>query len=166
MAKVGEYIASPAGKVLSAVGQLAGAAWDAMGNVPGLQSIAEGAGRTDGDGNRLSTGEAVGRIAVGGFELAGSLEGMSSLAKFNPNRAGHIFRDAENHLPRSTSASSQGRFARLFESVASNPANRNDGILSPGALNAGKQGFTQQFRRGQVWVETMGGEIMNAGVNR
>ena len=69
------------------------------------------------------------------------------------------------------SAGSQARFARLFENVASNPANlRADavgaGIITQEAANNGVQAFTQVANSGeQIWVAARNGIIQNAGVN-
>lgn len=96
---------------------------------------------------------------------AGSAGGAGTRASFDPNRAGHIFRQAPGHVNPSTAAS-QGRFARLFENVASNPQNARPNFpLPPGAQQAGVQAYTQSFRNGQVWVEVRNSIIQNAGVN-
>lgn len=79
-------------------------------------------------------------------------------------RASHIFRDAPGHVNPSTSSSAQ-RFARLFESVASNPANLNPGVVPAPGQAAGVRGFAQAFQRGQVWVHVLNGQVTNAGVN-
>ena len=68
------------------------------------------------------------------------------------------------------SAGSQARFARLFENVASNPANlRADavqaGLITKQAAEAGLQAFTWTGRSGQVWVTVRNGVVHNAGVN-
>jgi hypothetical protein len=69
------------------------------------------------------------------------------------------------------SAGPQARFARLFEQVASNPANlRADAvaaqIITQDAANAGAQAFTAVAKSGeQIWVVVRNGEIQNAGVN-
>lgn len=91
-------------------------------------------------------------------------------ARFNPSRAEHIFRDAPGHV-NPASAGSRARFARLFENVASNPANlRPDavqaGLIAQQAAAAGVQAFTWTGRTGQVWVTVRNGLIENAGVNR
>jgi hypothetical protein len=90
-------------------------------------------------------------------------------ARFDPSRAGHIFREAVGHV-NPASAESQARFARLFEEVASNPANlRADavqaGLLTQQAAESGVQAFTSAGRTGQVWVTIRNGVIQNAGVN-
>ena len=91
-------------------------------------------------------------------------------ARFDPSRAGHIFREAAGHA-NPASAGSQARFARLFEKVASNPANlRADavqaGIITQDAAKSGVQAFTQIGKSGeQIWVTVRNGVIQNAGVN-
>lgn len=81
-------------------------------------------------------------------------------------RLGHIFRSAAGHVNPSTLAS-RSRLLRLFQDVASNPANRAAaGSLPTAASEAGVQLFTQTFRSGrQVWVQVRSGRIINAGVN-
>jgi len=89
---------------------------------------------------------------------------------FDWSRAGHIFREAAGHVNPSTLAS-QGRFARLFEQVGSNPANlRTDavaaGLTPPQGAAAGINAFTQVFSNGkQIWVLVRNNTIINAGVN-
>jgi RHS repeat-associated protein len=98
------------------------------------------------------------------------LRAARTAAKFDPSRAAHIFREAAGHV-NPASAGSQARFARLFESVGSNPANlRPDavqaGIITQDAANAGVQAFTQVAKSGeQIWVTVRNGLIQNAGVN-
>ncbi|MCE7057732.1 RHS repeat-associated core domain-containing protein [Algoriphagus sp. AGSA1] len=77
---------------------------------------------------------------------------------------GHIFRDAAGHVNPST-VTSQNRYISLFEKVANNPANLNQSILAPRAIENGVQGFTQSFNNGQIWVQVKDGKIFNAGVN-
>jgi hypothetical protein len=78
---------------------------------------------------------------------------------------GHIFRNAPGHVNPSRVAS-QNRYIKLFESVANNPANLNQGILDAKAIQNGVQGFTQTFQNGkQIWVHTRNGKIFDAGVN-
>lgn len=87
------------------------------------------------------------------------------MVNFTFKRAGHIFRNAPGHINPAT-LSSQQRYARLFENVASNPNNLNPTIVSPGGINAGVTGNSQIFRNGkQVWVQHRNGEIIDAGVN-
>ena len=95
--------------------------------------------------------------------------GPQAAVRFDPSRAGHIFREAAGHV-NLASAGSQARFARLFENVASNPANlRADavqaGLITQQAAEAGLQAFTWTGRSGQVWVTVRNGVIQNAGVN-
>ncbi len=78
--------------------------------------------------------------------------------------AGHIFRDTPGHVNPSTLAS-QGRYGRLFESVANNPANLRHGVLPAAAEAAGVRVYTQNFAHGQVWVMVRDNRIINAGVN-
>lgn len=90
-------------------------------------------------------------------------------ARFDLSRAGHIFREAAGHV-NPASAGSQARFARLFENVASKPANlRADavqaGLITQQAAEAGVQAFTWSGRAGQVWVTIRNGVVQNAGVN-
>ncbi len=86
--------------------------------------------------------------------------------RFDWARAGHIFRDAPGHVSPATAASRE-RYARLFEQVASNPANRlSDAPLPQASAAAGVQAYAQIQRNGkQVWVYIRDGRILNAGVN-
>ena len=95
--------------------------------------------------------------------------GAQATVRFDPSRAGHVFREAAGHV-NPASAGSQARFARLFENVASNPANlRADavqaGLITKQAAEAGLQAFTWTGRSGQVWVTVRNGVVHNAGVN-
>lgn len=85
---------------------------------------------------------------------------------FDWARAGHIFRDSPGHVYPATDTSRQ-RYARLFEQVASNPANRlPDAPLPQSAAAAGVQIHAQTQRSGrQVWVYSRDRRIINAGVN-
>ena len=123
-------------------------------------------------GNQCIAEEA-NRVA-NGFRVAGAIASAAQLAAiggvvFDVGRASHIFRNAPGHV--NPAAASEGRFMRLFESVASNPANlRNDavqaGIITQDAANAGAQAFTVISRSGkQIWVTVRNGVIQNAGVN-
>lgn len=102
-------------------------------------------------------------LPEGGF--APDITGVVDLP-VGPGRLGHIFRSAAGHVNPSTLAS-QSRFLRLFQGVASNPANRAPaGALPKAASEAGVQLFTQTFRSGrQVWVQVRNGRIINAGVS-
>jgi RHS repeat-associated protein len=99
-----------------------------------------------------------------------SVGAKGAAATFDAARAGHIFRESAGHV-NPGSASSQARFARLFENVTATPANlRADaiqaGIIPQDAANAGVQAFTQVARSGkQIWVTAKDGTIQNAGVN-
>jgi hypothetical protein len=95
--------------------------------------------------------------------------GAPAAATFDAARAGHIFRDAAGHVNPATAAS-QARFARLFERIASDPANiRADavqaGLITQHAADAGVQAYTWTGRSGQVWAAVRNGIIQNAGVN-
>jgi len=118
-------------------------------------------------GQHQGIGAAYDETASGYRFAARGAEGLA--ARFDPSRAGHIFREAAGHV-NPASAASQGRFARLFEQVASNPANlRADavqaGLLTQQAAEAGVQAFTWTGRTGQVWVTIRNGVVQNAGVN-
>ncbi|MGX5691520.1 hypothetical protein, partial [Arcticibacter tournemirensis] len=77
---------------------------------------------------------------------------------------GHIFRDAVGHVNPVT-IESKTRYLNLFAKVAGNPNNLVP-TVNPSAANAGILTFYQTFRNGrQVWVQTLNGEIRNAGVN-
>lgn len=76
----------------------------------------------------------------------------------------HIFRNAAGHV-NPTNLSSQIRYYKLFQSVASNPANLVP-TANASARMAGVQTFNQTFRNGNtVWVQSINGKIINAGVN-
>ena len=100
------------------------------------------------------------------FGMVGGVaaKGVSNTVTKSESVLGHIFRDAAGHVNPSTVAS-QNRYISLFENVANNPANLNQSILSPRAIENGVQGFTQSFKNGQIWVQTKNGKIFNAGVN-
>ena len=79
---------------------------------------------------------------------------------FDPKKAN------EGHLAPTTGAS-KNRAGRMFENVASDKKNlRTDLVTDPNKQKAGIEVFTKEHNRGQVWVETRGGVIQDAGVNR
>ena len=81
-----------------------------------------------------------------------------------PVKFGHIFKATLGHVKPST-LSSQMRFLRLFQKVASNPDNLVQSLKM--AADAGVQTFRQTFRSGrQVWVQVRNGRIFEGGVNR
>jgi hypothetical protein len=86
--------------------------------------------------------------------------------QFDWARAGHIFREAPGHVYPTTAASRE-RYARLFERVASNPANRRRNAPLPrAAAAAGVQVYVQTQRNGKhIWVYIRDRRIINAGVN-
>jgi len=89
--------------------------------------------------------------------------------KFDPKRAQHVFRDEPGHVNPPTSEG-KANYARLFERVASDPANlRMDavgvGLISQEAANAGVQAFTWAGPDGQIWVTVRNDLIQNAGLN-
>lgn len=87
-------------------------------------------------------------------------------AVVDPKRTGHVFRNNDGHVNPSTT-SSQNRYNDLFRSVADSPNNfRPDLSSRPDKAAANINVFTQNFKRGQVWVEVRNGKIQNAGVNR
>ncbi|OGL27236.1 MAG: hypothetical protein A3G44_03400 [Candidatus Rokubacteria bacterium RIFCSPLOWO2_12_FULL_73_47] len=101
------------------------------------------------------------RLAPVGAVAAPSLQRVP----FDWSRADHIFRAARGHF-NPTFATSMERLARIFQAVASNPANRNPDVISPGKAKAGVEGFSQIFRSGQqIWVHVRDGRIIDAGVN-
>ena len=169
------FFNSLAGQALAATAaaaQVIGGALDFF--FPGTTDVSHALIGRDQDGNKLGISGSLGLMGKAGAKLGisaaigagvgaiGSLGGEG--ARFVSSRAGHIFRDAPGHV-NPVSASSQGRFARLFESVALN-GTRNDAIISSGARKIGVRGFTQDFRGGQVWVGVRENQIVNAGVNR
>jgi hypothetical protein len=86
--------------------------------------------------------------------------------QFDWARVGHIFREAPGHVYPTTAASRE-RYARLFEHVASNPANRRPNAPRPrAAVAAGLEVYVQTQRNGeQIWVYIRDRRIINAGVN-
>ncbi|MFY9620674.1 MAG: kelch repeat-containing protein [Pyrinomonadaceae bacterium] len=102
--------------------------------------------------------------AGAGAGSSGGASGARTTATFDAGRTGHIFRQSPGHVTPGTAAS-QGRFARLFERVASNPKNARPDLVTPAKARSGVQVYTQTFRNGQVWVEIRNGIIQNAGVN-
>lgn len=108
--------------------------------------------------------EEAGAARGGGAKTVGPVT-----TRFDPARARHLFREASGHV-NPASSTAQGWWAKLFERVASNPANlRADavkaGIITQEAANAGVQAFTWTASDGQVWVIVRDGVIQNAGVN-
>jgi len=83
----------------------------------------------------------------------------------------HIFdksktEPGKGHIAPTTEAS-KGRAGRLFESAAADPKNkRPDLVTDPNKQKAGIEIYTEEKRYGQVWVETCGSVIEDAGVNR
>ena len=81
----------------------------------------------------------------------------------------HIFDPSkvdEGHLAPSTK-SSRDRAGRMFENVASDSKNKRPDLVSdPNKQRAGIEMFTKDQRNGQIWVETRGSIIQDAGVNR
>lgn len=79
---------------------------------------------------------------------------------FDPRKAN------KGHLTPKTDAS-KVRAGRLFENVVANPNNKRPGLVTnPHKQKAGIEIFTKQQKNGQIWVETRGGIIQDAGVNR
>ncbi len=105
-------------------------------------------------------------VATHPDEAAQVVEATTMTVSQTASRLGHIFSSEAGHVQPITSAS-QGRFINLFERVANNPDNLNPNVLNNfQRANQGFQGFSQTFRNGQVWTQTFGGQIINAGVNR
>jgi RHS repeat-associated protein len=144
-----------------------------------------------GSGKEMFTGEDVSRLgaaaefflylaaAYGIGRLLGAAKGMTTPPpevpvqtgpKWNPARAGHIFRAAPGHLNPATAQEAWSAIQE-FRTVASNPANlRADavakGIITQQAQAAGVEAYTSVNAAGeQVWVATRNGEIINAGRN-
>ena len=129
------------------------------------------------NGNILDFGALFHDIAIpamnspgGGVLASGAVLAGAARVQFNIGRAGHIFRDAVGHVNPVTAAS-RLRYVRMFENVASNPANyRADaasvGLITQDAAAAGVSAYTVTARNGyQIWVTVRKGEVMNAGVN-
>ncbi len=117
------------------------------------------------------TGLTVGTIVAGGAVSGASSVSIAPETAANsvPRTAdvlGHIFKAGDGHVAPTTGASQQ-RFINLFERVANNPNNQNPNVLSNfQRTNTTVQGFSQNFRNGQVWAQAGNGRIFNAGVNR
>ena len=80
---------------------------------------------------------------------------------------GHIFKERAGHISRNISEGSMSRYARLFQRVAANSANLDNSVLPAASVAAGAKGFSQTFKRGQVWVHVNpNGQIRSAGINR
>ncbi|HGM6732422.1 TPA: hypothetical protein ACKQBZ_003532 [Stenotrophomonas maltophilia] len=106
----------------------------------------------------------------GGMLASGGIPVGVARVQFNFARAGHIFRDAVGHV-NPVAAASRLRYARIFENVASNPANywvdaAAAGIITQDAAAAGISAYTVTAKnRSQIWVSVRKGEVVNAGVN-
>jgi hypothetical protein len=93
------------------------------------------------------------------------LGGLNTISK-TPSILKHIFRNVPNHVNPST-ITSQERYIKLFESIANNPKNINSGVLNNfQKLESSFQGFSRNFKNGQVWVQVRNGKIFDAGVNK
>ncbi|MEO0901461.1 MAG: 3-coathanger stack domain-containing protein, partial [Bacteroidota bacterium] len=104
-------------------------------------------------------------IGGGAMDFIGG-KGAINLFKYlrNPGALKHIFRNASGHVNPKT-IESQNRYLNLFKSVASN-SNNLVKTTNAQKIQAGIETFHKTFRNGkQVWVETIGGKIANAGVN-
>ena len=89
-----------------------------------------------------------GTFAVGKLAQWRALHAAKGMAKFNPKRSGHIFRNAENHVNPVTHAS-KGRYSRLFENVTTS-GNKNMNVLrGPQRNDPNFIGYTQKFRNGK-----------------
>lgn len=111
---------------------------------------------TDRYGNNINATEANWKLAsmipVGKY-------GNVSKSLFN-----HIFRNSLGHVNPTTLAS-KIRYYDLFKRVSSNPNNIVP-TTNLAAQNAGVITYNQTFRNGStVWVQTLNGQIRNAGVN-
>ncbi len=108
--------------------------------------------------------EPINYASSGALEYIGT--GGLSLLKFvkNPNALKHIFRNAPGHV-NPTTVTSQNRYLKLFSSVASDTKNLVQ-TTNAAKINANVKTFHRTFKSGkQVWVETINGKIVNAGVN-
>ncbi len=77
---------------------------------------------------------------------------------------GHIFRNSEGHINPNT-LTTQNRYMKLFQDVASNPNNLNQNVLPQMAIKSGVRAYVQQFNSGKIWVFIRNGKIINAGIN-
>jgi hypothetical protein len=102
---------------------------------------------------------------LGEREVVAAKTGTNTVTR-SESVLGHIFRNDTGHVNPST-LTSQNRYINLFEKVGNNSANLNPNVLTNFQRNAGGfQGYSQIFRNGkQVWVQTLDGKIINAGVN-
>ena len=134
----------------------------------------QAAGVPQGTADAMDVGASGGVALAGAAALVGGgaaatavgTGGAGTAVSFDWSRAGHIFQATGGHVNPSTVAS-QERFARVFETVASNPANlRSNFPIPKDAAQAGVRAFTQVFQSGQqVWVYVRNGRIVDAGIN-
>ncbi|WP_337881022.1 RHS repeat-associated core domain-containing protein [Rheinheimera sp.] len=101
-------------------------------------------------------------IGLATLNLSASVTG---LATFSWKRGGHIFREASGHIKPATD-SSRKRMADLFEDVTSLSNIDNEVLTNHQKSDGSFTGFSKEFRKGKVWVQTKNGEIQNAGVVR
>jgi hypothetical protein len=159
------------------VGTVVYGGWDIWQNVQSGRPWHENLGVESAKGFLIGATLGMAAPALAGSETAVGIEGVTAAgaatmaqkgarAVWDASRAAHIFRDAAGHASPGTAAS-QERFIRLFQEVASDPANANIGVVkSQEAVAAGVQGFAKVFRTGeQVWVHVRNGMIIDAGVN-
>ena len=110
---------------------------------------------TDRLGNKISQGEAWMKTA--------SIIPIGKIGSTTANSLSHIFRNAAGHV-NPTTIQSQVRYMNLFENVASKADNLVP-TTNAAANVAGVQTYNQTYNAGVVWVQTLNGEIRNAGVN-